>query len=89
MIKVKNFVFTAFVLCCVLFCVKMAMAYTLTFKPKYGCADGEIMMQGNCIDSNSSEITSGGSGIDENGPEMLSCKADCEEPNRCLPNGEE
>lgn len=91
MIEVKKyFAFTACLLCCMLLGIKFAMAsYTLTFKPKYGCSDGKIMMQGSCIDSNSSEITSGGSGIDENSPEMQSCRADCEEPNRCLPNGEE
>lgn len=89
MIEVKKyFAFTACLLCCMLLGIKFAMAYTLTFKPKYGCSDDKIMMQGSCIDSDSSEITFGGNGVDENSPEMQSCKADCEAPNRCLPNGE-
>ena len=58
MVKSKNFlVLCVFSLLCSMIGTKEAGAYTLTFKPKFQCEEGKLLIQGTCIDSNSSDIT--------------------------------
>ena len=57
MIKSKDFLMLcAFSLLCSTLGAKDAGAYTLTFKPKFQCEDGELFLHGGCIDSNSEEL---------------------------------
>ena len=59
MVKSKNFlVLCVFSLLCSVIGTKEARAHTLTLKPKFQCEEGKLLIQGTCIDSNSSDITS-------------------------------
>lgn len=75
MIKSKNFIILcAFSLLCSMVGTKEANAYTLVFKPKFQCEDGKLLLQGACVDSNSSDITSEEDGNDSTGRIAFSTK---------------